>query len=89
MVHRTFYPNGRTQEEGCLINNEKNGPWFEYYQTGKLKAKKNYLEGKKHGYFEYYNEAGELEFRTIYADGEIKASGFSAHKILDSYTFSN
>ena len=48
-VVRTYYENGKLENEYCQINNKKEGICKKYYENGQLYAICNYVDGKKMG----------------------------------------
>lgn len=58
---KRYYKNGQLMEDVIFADNEENGPFIEYFEDGKLKAKGSYLDGdNEHGLLEVYDEDGSL-----------------------------
>lgn len=77
-TYKQFYQDGKTIcFEGSISDNQLNGLWRSYYESGNLKSSVNYKDGKADGiaYF-YYDD----EVNTLFA--EIK---FLEDKIIDIY----
>ena len=51
----------KLMEEYNCKNGLKNGPWYQYYQLGKLKVEGSFKMGKKDGDFIYYFSDGSIE----------------------------
>jgi len=49
----------------------KHGPYFYYYETGKLKISGQYKDDKKSGEWKYYDEAGKLNKTEKYENGNL------------------
>jgi antitoxin component YwqK of YwqJK toxin-antitoxin module len=50
---------------------KKHGPYFYYYENGKLKIKGEYKDDEKSGTWTYYDEKGTLVKTEKYADGQL------------------
>jgi len=68
----TFSEKGDNQIIGKTM--KKQGPYFYYYENGKLKIQGNYKSDKKHGTWLYYDEKGTLLKTEEYKDGEMVSS---------------
>jgi len=68
----TFSEKGDNQIIGKTM--KKQGPYFYYYENGKLKIQGNYKADKKHGTWYYYSETGSLLKTEEYKDGELISS---------------
>jgi antitoxin component YwqK of YwqJK toxin-antitoxin module len=53
-----FDPNDRAAKP--IISRVKHGPYFYYFENGKLKVSGQYKDDKKHGEWKYYDERGTL-----------------------------
>ena len=53
---------------------KKHGPYFFYYENGKLKIQGNYKGDKKHLTWTYYDETGKVLKVEEYRDGEMTSS---------------
>jgi len=53
------------------VGHQKEGPYFLYYETGKLKISGQYKMDKKEGDWKYYDEKGKLTKTEKYAAGEL------------------
>ena len=49
---------------------QKQGPYEEYWDNGRLREKCTYKDGKKDGPYERYYDNGRLEIKCTYKDGE-------------------
>lgn len=65
----TFSEKGDNQIIGTKM--KKQGPYFYYYENGKLKIQGNYKKDMKHGTWNYYDENGKLIKTEEYRDGEL------------------
>ncbi|HPD65660.1 MAG TPA: hypothetical protein P5050_07100 [Bacteroidia bacterium] len=65
----TFSEKGDNQIVGKTM--KKHGPYFYYYENGKLKIQGNYKYDKKHGTWLYYDDKGNLLKTEEYKDGEL------------------
>ena len=60
-LYKVYYrADGKKEDEGCLINNKKEGIWVGYGITGKYYFLTNYSKGIKNGSFKMYYITGEL-----------------------------
>lgn len=50
----------------------RHGPYFYYYESGKIKISGNYKDGKKHGSWKYFDEEGNTIKEEEYVNGEKK-----------------
>lgn len=50
----------------------KHGPYFYYYESGKIKISGNYKDDRKQGEWKYYDEKGALLKTEQYENGELK-----------------
>jgi antitoxin component YwqK of YwqJK toxin-antitoxin module len=67
--HKTYYDNGKVEEEGQYKNDKTHGTWKYYYNDGQLYAIENYDEGVKVGEWVSYYENGQLETKANYVNG--------------------
>ena len=65
----TFSEKGDQQITGTKM--VKHGPYFYYYENGKLKIQGNYKKDKKHQTWTYYDENGSVTKVEEYLDGEL------------------
>jgi len=54
------------------VAQKKHGPYFYYYESGKLKISGNFKNDKKDGIWKYYDENGKLLKSETYLEGELK-----------------
>ena len=54
------------------VTQKKHGPYFYYYETGKLRISGNFKNDKKDGLWKFYDENGKLQKSESYLDGELK-----------------
>ena len=54
------------------VSQKKHGPYFYYYESGKLKISGSFKNDKKDGIWKYYDENGKLIKSETYVDGELK-----------------
>jgi uncharacterized protein len=54
------------------VTQKKHGPYFYYYESGKLKISGSFKNDKKDGLWKYYDENGKLIKSETYLDGELK-----------------
>ena len=82
---KSFYDAGKTQLKEVINYREimdpsdmsvkgykKHGPYFYYYENGKLKISGQYKNDKKHGDWKYYNQDGTQTKTESYSDGVLK-----------------
>jgi antitoxin component YwqK of YwqJK toxin-antitoxin module len=55
----SYYPDGRTREEGIYINGMRDGVWEEHARDG-TKSRGSYFHGRKSGEWRTYNAKGKL-----------------------------
>jgi len=56
--------------EKCIFKEgQKNGPWEQYYESGRMKAKGVYLNGSMNGIAYYYYSNGKVELNGEYKNG--------------------
>lgn len=65
----TFNPNDPEMKMETVT--KKHGPYFYYYESGKLKISGNYKDDKKHGEWKYYDEEGNITKVETYKNGEL------------------
>ena len=65
-----FNPNDPTA--GTTTEMVKHGPYFFYYESGKLKISGQYADGNKHGEWKYYDEAGKITKTEKYLNGSLE-----------------
>ena len=51
-------------------NNQRHGPWEDYWSNGQIFWKGDYLNGNKNGLFETYFDNGQLYWKGKYKNGE-------------------
>ncbi|MBS1636819.1 MAG: hypothetical protein JST26_12960 [Bacteroidetes bacterium] len=61
-----YYENKVKKEEGCLVNNKKEGLWKEYSTSGVLLNEYNYEHGVPNGVFYNYFENGKIHKKGFY-----------------------
>ena len=49
----------------------KHGPYFYYYQNGRLQISGRYKDGKKHGEWKYYSKNGKVTKIETYTNGKV------------------
>ena len=65
----TFSERGDNQIIGTKM--VKHGPYFYYYENGKLRIQGNYKRDQRHGTWTYYDESGKTLRVEEYRDGEL------------------
>jgi antitoxin component YwqK of YwqJK toxin-antitoxin module len=53
------------------VKKVKHGPYFYYYESGKLKVSGNFANDKKHGTWKYFDEQGNITKTEEYKNGEL------------------
>jgi antitoxin component YwqK of YwqJK toxin-antitoxin module len=53
------------------VSYKKHGPYFYYYENGKIKIHGNYKNDKKDGDWKFYDEQGKLIKTEKYLNGEL------------------
>ena len=63
IVEKSYlYKNGILIGEGIVKEDgDRDGPWKDYYNDGKLKSEGNYDNGKQTGLWKYYHQNGKIE----------------------------
>ena len=54
---------------------KKYGPYFYYYESGKIKISGEYKDDEKSGTWKYYDEKGTLTNTEKYANGKLVEGG--------------
>ena len=71
---QSFYPNGEITEEIVWRNDQKEGPWRQYFEDKRLKLSATYVNGKLEGAFLIYSPDGKKEtegkYRNNFPDGK-------------------
>lgn len=57
-----------------VANNQKNGPYTEFYKNGQLRRKEFYVEGVRSGNSTSYYENGNVRIQSSYYDGRMDGS---------------
>lgn len=80
---KTYYDADNTQPKEVYSYKEakaepgkaqiKHGPYFFYYESGKLKISGGYKDDQKHGEWKYYDENGKLIKSEQYENGKMKS----------------
>tara|TARA_B100000315_G_C14308022_1_gene464989 strand:- start:270 stop:683 length:414 start_codon:yes stop_codon:yes gene_type:complete len=58
------------QGQGLIVNGQYEGPWFHYYDNGRLLEKGDYKNGEKEGTWVSYWVNGQLMEKTNFKNGE-------------------
>jgi antitoxin component YwqK of YwqJK toxin-antitoxin module len=58
------------QCQGYLLEGDKDGPWVEYHDNGRLFQKGTYKNGKEHGPWVIYHGNGQLRTKGDYKNGK-------------------
>ena len=58
-----YYANGKIAEEISWHNNQKHGPWKQYYEDGSIKLSANYMNDIRYGTFISYYPSGKTEVK--------------------------
>jgi antitoxin component YwqK of YwqJK toxin-antitoxin module len=87
-LYRSYYDNGKIQEEAFYLHNQKNGPSKWFSREGRLIAIYNYRDGQFEGYqrnfyendttsslVNYVNNKMEGVYKEYYRNGKLKISG--------------
>ncbi|MDQ3071741.1 MAG: hypothetical protein M3Q97_00560 [Bacteroidota bacterium] len=64
----SFDPNNPKEMQTTTV---KHGPYFYYYENGKLKITGYYRDGQKHGEWKYYSADGKLDKTEKYDNGKL------------------
>ena len=62
-----FDPNNPSASEKTK---QKHGPYFYYYENGKLKISGEYKNDEKHGTWKYYDDKGKLTSQEKFENGQ-------------------
>jgi len=66
----TYYPNGGLKTKATYNSeNQLDGEYLSYHETGGISTKENYENGKLDGKFFAYYTTGEVKFEREYSDG--------------------
>ena len=57
---RSWYPNGRLQQEGHYENGFMTGLWTFWFPSGEIAARGRYERDRKSGVWEYFDEGGAV-----------------------------
>jgi len=69
-VYKLWFQNGNLQTEGFMKNNERDGHWVAYDESGTKLSEGDYVQGKKNGLHTIYFYNGEKESEINYKNGE-------------------
>ena len=58
------------QEQGTFKNGKKEGPWVDYWSSGRLREKGDYKNGKREGPWVTYLHNGQLVDEGTYKNGK-------------------
>lgn len=70
----TYYPNKKKHTETKLLDGQKSGRYYEYYENGKVKVKGNHLYDVRQGNWEYYDTSEKLIKTENYSRGRLMSS---------------
>ena len=60
---------GKTTEEGTLVNGKRDGAWYTYHpRNGMIKTITDFVEGKLNGIHTEFNDRGQLEVKAYYVN---------------------
>lgn len=69
-VHETHYFSSKKKYiDGGIKNDKREGPWFAYYENGKINTEAFYVDGKENGDYKVYYENGNLHYAGHYNMG--------------------
>ncbi len=63
--------NGCFIMKGSYVNDNKQGLWLTYYESGELFSEINFNHGKRDGFAKGYSKEGKLLETTLYKNEEI------------------
>jgi len=63
-----FFKNGKIKAEGILDNNQMQGEWRFYRETGQLWQVGNFINDNKDGTWMRYDKNGRLEYSETFKD---------------------
>ena len=66
-----FFKNGKIKAEGVFENNQMEGEWKFYRETGQLWQVGNFLNGKKNGSWIRYDKNDQLEYMENFKDDKV------------------
>jgi len=88
MEYQEEFEDGLFTGRGFLEDEQKQGVWYYYYDTGELKQEIEYVNGIEHGTYKFFGKDGTLlicatnangqlegEWREYYEDGQLKEVG--------------
>ncbi|HQQ12452.1 MAG TPA: hypothetical protein PK855_04780 [Bacteroidales bacterium] len=64
-----YYPSGKKQMEGRLVNGQRDGLWKYYYEDGTLWSEGAYKNGIRHGKSKLFYPGGQKKMEGTYKDG--------------------
>lgn len=65
-----YYPNGQKMSEGEYVENQMNGLWTYWYESGKVWTTGNYRKGVDHGLKTVYHPNGAKYYEGMFENGE-------------------
>lgn len=66
-----FFKNGKVKAEGLYENDQMEGEWKFYRETGQLWQVGNFKNGKKNGFWVRYDRSNQLEYHETFEDDKI------------------
>ncbi|GAA4422776.1 hypothetical protein GCM10023188_00760 [Pontibacter saemangeumensis] len=61
-----FFKNGKVKAEGDFDDDNMEGEWKFYRETGQLWQVSNFTKGKKNGFWVRYDRNGQLEYQEAF-----------------------
>ena len=66
-----FFTDGTVKAEGPYRDDQMDGEWRFYRQTGQLWVIGNFKQGQKHGSWTRWDKADQVEYQETFADGKL------------------
>ncbi len=67
---KTFYPSGKLESVGAMVNGKKSGEWKWYFESGRLSIWGKYTNGEENGEWKWYHTNGVVWAVGYFLDGE-------------------
>ena len=65
---KKYFPNGKMEQEGWIIDGKKNNYWFYYFETGIKKEEGHYCNNQKNKWWIYYDNNQKVIKKSEYKD---------------------
>jgi antitoxin component YwqK of YwqJK toxin-antitoxin module len=68
---KTYYPNGKLESTGTLINGKKNGTWVYYFENGNVSRKINFKDDLEDGLVKTFFPDNKRNEEIFYSNGNV------------------